>query len=769
MANGGSFSLTSGGYEYLVEWKQTQSIENNTSTITCTHKLICGAGYDLYIGTRSNTITVDGVTTTWTSPKISTGGNTTLTLGTTTHTVAHDSQGAKTVSMTAVFNVQATINGSYRAKWETSTTVALDTIPRKSTISASSGTLGTAQTLTVSRKYSGFTHTVTYKCGSASGTICEKSSSTSLTWTPPLDLARQNTTGASVSIVLTITTYNGSTSIGSNTTTFTCAIPASVEPSLSVSVTDVSGCFDKYGKYVQGKSSLRVVLSAAGELGSTIKSYTTHVDGSTYTAAEFTTAALKAVVGSVSVNASVTDSRGRVAVVNQDLTVLRYSTPMITALAVHRCDADGTENGQGEYVEVTFSGSVTPLDDKNSAAYTLRYKKTTATEWTETPLGDYAGQYTVARASVIFLADTGSSYDVAVVAADDLGASTLATVVSTGFTLMHWGADGTSMGFGKVAEIPNLLDFGLPTRFRSGVTFDDPPVADKTTLWYAARHAAPNDLLNVMLNGDYSADNMQSGYIATEDASTLVNSPITSGAFYAFRTVDAYPVGHVCVRLREMYPCNGRVWSNMYDKNVQNWYGWDANFGGTISDYATVNSDDELKTWLDQLLAKMVDNSAKQVRFMHGGSQVVNGVHGMGGQGMMFGTLYKHTASYAILRVSSYTGANFQLVKLSTWGEVEWENPRCGAGVEYRTTERFNGSPVYTKLFDCGTVVNRTTITTDITNVIRYSGRYGSLPIPMVTVDGGYSASVEVNNGYAVFILTGFTGNKGYLQLWYVK
>ena len=580
MANGGSFSLTSGGYEYLVEWKQTQSIENNTSAITCTHKLICSAGYDLYIGARTNTITVDGVAVTWTSPKISTAGNTTLTLGTTTHTVAHDSQGAKSITMVAVFNVQATINGNYRAKWETSTSVALDTIPRKSTISASSGTLGTAQTLTVSRKYSGFTHTVTYKCGSASGTICEKSSSTSLTWTPPLDLARQNTTGASVSIVLTITTYNGSTSIGSNTTTFTCAIPASVVPSLRVAVTDVSGCFDTYGKYVQGKSSLRVVLTAEGAQGSTIKSYTTHIDGSTYTAAEFTTAALKAVVGAVSLSASATDSRGRVAVENQDLPVLRYSAPAVTALAVHRCNADGTENDQGEYVLVTFSGSITPLDNKNSAAYKLRYKKTTASEWTETTLSDYAGCYSVTGASVIFPADTGSSYDVAIRAVDDLTAvddldrSTLATVVSTGFTLMHWGADGTSMGFGKVAELPNLLDFGLPARFRGAVSFDDPPVAEKTTLWYAAQHAAPNDLLNIMLNGDYTADNMQAGYIATEDASTLVNSPVKSGAFYAFRTVEAYQVGHVLVQLKEMYPCSGRVWSNMYDKNYQKWMGW---------------------------------------------------------------------------------------------------------------------------------------------------------------------------------------------------
>jgi hypothetical protein len=107
---------------------------------------------------------------------------------------------------------------------------------------------------------------------------------------------------------------------------------------------------------------------------------------------------------------------------------------------------------------------------------------------------------------------------------------------------------------------------------------------------FAAQHTAPNDLLNVYLNGDYTQDCMQPSQVATEDASTLVNSPLASGAFYAFRTVESYNVGHVCVRLHEMYPNNGRVWSNMYDKNQQNWMGWVSNVGGgsvDLSAYAT--------------------------------------------------------------------------------------------------------------------------------------------------------------------------------------
>jgi hypothetical protein len=40
------------------------------------------------------------------------------------------------------------------------------------------------------------------------------------------------------------------------------------------------------------------------------------------------------------------------------------------------------------------------------------------------------------------------------------------------------------------------------------------------------------------------------------------------------------------------------------------------------------------------------------------------------------------------------------------WQPWEWVNPPMIPGVEYRTTERYNGQPVYTKLLDCGALPN---------------------------------------------------------------
>lgn len=115
---------------------------------------------------------------------------------------------------------------------------------------------------------------------------------------------------------------------------------------------------------------------------------------------------------------------------------------------------------------------------------------------------------------------------------------------------------------------------------------------EKMVMSYADYHAAPNDLLNVQLDGNREVDNMQPSYIATENASTLYQSPVSSGAFYAVRTVEYFPnPGHVIVRLHESYPNNGRIWSNMYDNNIKDWYGWKENYS---MDKATTSYVDNL-------------------------------------------------------------------------------------------------------------------------------------------------------------------------------
>jgi hypothetical protein len=113
-----------------------------------------------------------------------------------------------------------------------------------------------------------------------------------------------------------------------------------------------------------------------------------------------------------------------------------------------------------------------------------------------------------------------------------------------------------------------------------GVTLEQIGAAPATMVKsFADDHPSVVDMLNIdVAKRDRASGNMQPAHVSTEDASTLINSPVASGPFYAIRTVDVVPVGHVLVRLEELYPKHGRVWTAMYDVN-SGWVNGDPNRG----------------------------------------------------------------------------------------------------------------------------------------------------------------------------------------------
>lgn len=448
----------------------SQSVADNTSNVTV--KVNCSWTYGTWSGENlSKYCTINGTTHYFSStdinPNQTTSGSSTL--FTWTGNIAHNSDGTKTLS---VYASTKTTNSS--GTQTASKSVTLKTIPRKSTLSVANGTLGTAQTLTITEKASTFKHKLKYECGNASpsyilGGSDSFSTSNSVSWTPPLSLASQKTDGTSVSIKFTLYTYtSGGTSIGSNSYTKTFSIPSSVKPSCSVAVTDPTGYADTYGGFLKGLSKFKVVVTPTTSYGSAIASYSTTANGSTYTTSSFTTDVLKS-TGTLAVKATVKDKRGRTGTATVNKTVLDYAAPSITSLKVRRCNSDGTENQLGDHVQVTFSSKVTSLNSKNTAAYKLEYKKKSATSYTPVTLSDYANNYAVSNGTYIFAADTGSSYDVKMTVTDDFESRSNTTVASTGFAIMHWLASGLGLALGKIAELSGVLDIGFQTRFFGGI------------------------------------------------------------------------------------------------------------------------------------------------------------------------------------------------------------------------------------------------------------------------------------------------------------
>ena len=473
MANSGSKSVAVTSWDSLVfSWSVSgQSVANNTSTVTWTMKLVSTSdGRIDSSASKSWSVTVNGTKYSGNNT-VGISNNSTKTLASGSTVIKHNADGTKTFSFSFSQEFGITFSGSSIGTISGSGSGTLNTIARASQPSCVTwpehtqnvGEFGDEISIHMNRNSSSFTHTVRYQFGSQSGTIAT-GVTTGTTWVIPLSLMDLIPNATKGSGTIYVDTYNGSTKIGTKYCGFTATVPASVKPTCALSVSDPTGYATIYGSYVKGLSQFKVTVTPTLAYKSAIKTYNTTANGSKYTAASFTTGALKS-SGTLAVSTTVVDNRGRSASASKNLTVLNYTAPSVTKLIVGRCDADGTANEQGDHVQVTFSASVTALNNKNTATYTLKYKKTTDTNFTEVTISEIQNSYSVTNKKRVFAADTGSSYDVEVSVADNHSTSTRTTSASTAFTLMHFRADGTGIGIGKVSEKTNTMEVGLNAEF----------------------------------------------------------------------------------------------------------------------------------------------------------------------------------------------------------------------------------------------------------------------------------------------------------------
>lgn len=114
------------------------------------------------------------------------------------------------------------------------------------------------------------------------------------------------------------------------------------------------------------------------------------------------------------------------------------------------------------------------------------------------------------------------------------------------------------------------------------------------------------------------------------------------------------------------------------------------------------------------------------------------------------------------------------------WQPWEWENPPMVPGVEYRTTERWNGQAVYTCLIYCGEMANgASTIPVVVNNeplpisrLVRYvvTGGRGQLPMWFGEDSHTYNCSATYDNKTLyIYNNGGYIGMSLYAQFWYVK
>ena len=463
------YSSTSKGWKLRLDWDITgQSISNNRSTISLDLWVYDGTGYSQNETANEAYYIIQGEKR-WNPYNYSTTGW--YKLGSKSITVNHNADGTGSVTLTAEWDCGFASDYTPR-HLSLSKTVTLTTIPRASSASATGSTLGETVAITISRASSSFTHKLYYTCGSISNQLIAENVGTSYSWTPPVSLAQQAPNAATVAVALTVKTYNGSTYIGAKSTQLSLSIPSSIVPTLSVAISDPTGVQGTYGGYVQLRSKIQVAITAAGAQGSSIKSYSIKV-GNFYTsnASSGTTDYLPN-SGALKITCTVTDSRGRTASQTQNVTVLAYSRPTITAISAARCNQDGSANRAGTYGKVTFSASITPLSNINTAAYAVQYREVGADSWS-TADSPAAGNFAPADVAVVFPADKNKRFEVRVVATDgfeSIGSSI--RDLPAAYALYHLAKHLISVGIGRLCDKLNAFQVGLDAYFDKNVQVD---------------------------------------------------------------------------------------------------------------------------------------------------------------------------------------------------------------------------------------------------------------------------------------------------------
>jgi hypothetical protein len=479
MALSGSFSgsIVNGNYKLRVDWSATQNVSNNTSKITAVMYLVQASSWSLSISSRAdNETTINGTEYTWSSPAISNGGGKTTKLATVTSgNITHNADGTKSVTISATFNIRATLSGTYRGTITASQTITLNTIPRATqpTLSSTSVNMGSAVTISMPRASSAFTHDLAYSFNGGSYVSIATGRGTSHSWTVP-DLADRIPNATSGAIKIRCITKNGSTTVGTKTVNMTAKVPTSVMPTVDgVAISEgTSGLAAQFGAYVQGKSKLAVTVAASGAKGSSITAYSTTLAGKTYTGRTFTSPVLTT-KGSISLVTKVKDSRGRwSAAKTTTITLQAYSTPLIQELRAFRVDSSGAADEQGEYLRLDYRYSVTSLNSKNTARAVVEYKKTTEDTWTELLTNTaLSADTSVKPATPTFSID--NQYDLRLTVTDWFGGSrSYMTTLPSGAVILDLLANGKGIALGKVAEAEGFdLGFalaGLSTQTQAG-------------------------------------------------------------------------------------------------------------------------------------------------------------------------------------------------------------------------------------------------------------------------------------------------------------
>jgi hypothetical protein len=455
----GSIGISTGQtdkYSLLLDVSEkSYSIENNTSQVEWWVGIRSNTAYhnhyglsETYVVNINGTVVHNAVHT----PTVNSGATVWVASGTTT--VSHNTDGSKSISVSASFNNAD--RGTYLpTTGSCSGSLKLTTIPRATTPSIDKPSLdcGSAIKISGTSASSNFSHKVYVTWNGTKtqiGTIASGTTTPSFSYTIPTDWEKNIPDSTSGIATFTLETISGSTSVGSKSVNATIKVRSGVVPSIgTVSISDTNSICAGIGQYVQSQSKLKFSIATSGNQGSTITSVSTKFNNQTYTGSTFTTQAIQN-SGTLTYTITVTDSRGRTATKSGSVSVTAYNPPSLTNVSAKRANSGyAVDESSGTYALLHFKVGFTSLSNKNVTSFYIQYRASGASSWTK--INSWANNYTLEqdyKAGNLFTSTT-TTYEIAFGVKDKFMSDyswQIVTVTPT-YTLINFGKDGKSLTF----------------------------------------------------------------------------------------------------------------------------------------------------------------------------------------------------------------------------------------------------------------------------------------------------------------------------------
>nr|DAO76966.1 MAG TPA: protein of unknown function DUF859 [Caudoviricetes sp.] len=439
----------------------SQDITNNSSRVSWRATVDRDGAYRTWTyGNISNlSVWLNGSSVHSSHPDYDTSGEE-VTLASGEVTVPHNSDGTKTMSVSASFDPNNGVHGNITI----STNYTLDSIPRSTQISSLEGNrnLGSAHTIIFNRKVNSFTHQVWYRVFGSDWIDLGKNHTTSVSFTPSLDLARYLPKSSSGTMDICIRTYNGTTQIGSDVYSngWKFNIPDSVRPTFSgISLVEATSAVRQIltgNNFLQIMSNIQVNFNnASGAYGSTIQAFHAELVGKNQAVNENGgKLGMMNFNGSATVRAWVTDTRGKQSNVQDvSINVIEYYGPSIN-FSVQRTRQNPA------IIQALRNAKVAPIrvggTQKNIMQITFSVAPLNTTNFTE-DRGSASGTFTTislltnSSANLAGTYGPDKSYIVKAKIQDRFTSTEFSATVATESVVLNYDKEGR-LGVGKVVE-----------------------------------------------------------------------------------------------------------------------------------------------------------------------------------------------------------------------------------------------------------------------------------------------------------------------------